>query len=187
MLNHSFKNEIAKVKICIKNMTPYIKPSPVTAESMQIIDDSFNHLFNMVSRIQEKTKAIILKEEPCELSSIINYSINKIRPIYRNRNIEIVNKVKPGIVLLFDKVHLEEVISDILKVEIRDNGSGIEKELLPSVFEPFFSTKHPDDNPDDNYGLGLSYSLNVIQKSGGTIEIQSEPNQGTAVALKIPP
>lgn len=208
MLNHSLKNEVAKVKICIKNITPYIEPNQITTESIQIIDDSFNHIFNMVSRIQEKTKAIFLKEEPSNLRNIINCSLNNIKPLIQNRNIEIINKVNSSIVLLSDKVHFEEVISNILInaveaipvskpgrieltaklrkkqviVEICDNGSGIDKEVIPCIFEPFFSTKHPD----DNFGLGLSYSLNVIQKSGGTIEIQSELNQGTVVLLKFP-
>ncbi len=208
MLNHSLKNEIAKVKICIKNITSFIEPNPITTESMQIIDGAFNHLFNMVSRIQEKTKVIVLNEEPCNLWNIVECSINNIKIISLYRNINIINKIKPGIVFLFDRVHLEEVIYNILKnaieaipisktgrieieaktkrnqiiIEIHDNGSGIEKELLPSIFEPFFSTKHPD----DNFGLGLSYSLNVLQKSGGTIEINSELNQGTSVLLKFP-
>lgn len=208
MLNHSLKNEIAKVKICINNITSFIEPNPITAESMQIIDSAFNRIINMMSRIQEKTKPVVLNEEPCNLRNIVNSTINNIKPLIQNRNLEIINKVEPGIVILSDKFHLEEVISNIFKnaieaipdsklgridieakcnnkqivIKISDNGSGIEKELLPCVFDPFFSTKHPD----HNFGLGLSYSLNVIQKSGGTIEIQSELNQGTTLLLKFP-
>lgn len=208
ILNHSLKNEIAKVKICIKNITPFIEPNLVTTESLQIIDSAFDQIFNLMSQIQEKTKPVVLNEEPCILRNIINRTLNNIKPLFQNRNLKIINKVEPGIVILADKIHLEEVMSNIFKnaieaipdskvgridveakcknkqivIKISDNGSGIEKELLPCVFRPFFSTKHPD----DNFGLGLSYSLNVVQKSGGTIEIQSELNQGTTVSLKFP-
>ncbi len=208
MLNHSLKNEVAKVKICINNIESYIEPNQITTDSLQIIDDSFNHIFNMMSRIQEKTKAIVLIEEPCNLRNVIEHSLSEIKPLFQNRDIEINNKVDPEIILLADKVHLDEVMSNIFRnaieaipssktgrinveskwrkkqiiVEIRDNGSGIDKELLPCIFEPFFSTKHPD----NNFGLGLPYSLNVLQKSGGTIEVQSEINHGTAVLLKFP-
>ena len=208
IVNHAIKNEIAKIKISVKNILPYIETNKITSESIEIINDSFNHLSNMVSRIQEKTRTIELKEEPCNLASIINSTINAISPILQNRNIEIIRKVEPEIELLCDRVHLKEVLLNIFKnaveaipasekgyigveskrmkkqmvLEIRDNGTGIPKEVLPHVFKPFFSTKHPT----VNFGLGLSYSLNVLQKSGGTIEIQSDPNIGTIVLLKFP-
>lgn len=208
LINHSIKNELAKIKICIKNLSSSITPNPVNKESLQIIDGSFNHIFNMMSRIQLKTQTIVINKESSNLLSLIDTTLSAIHPLLQNRNIEIVNKIETEIKLMIDKVHFQEVLFNSFKnaieaipisqsgrievnakcnkkqiiIEISDNGSGISKEVLPHVFEPFFSTKHLT----DNYGLGLSYSLNVLQKSGGTIEIQSEPNNGTIVLLKLP-
>lgn len=63
-----------------------------------------------------------------------------------------------------------------------DNGKGISKNMLSKVFDPFFSTK-PSKN---NFGLGLTFCYNVIQKHCGVIDIESEENKGTKIIIMLP-
>ena len=67
-------------------------------------------------------------------------------------------------------------------LEIGDNGCGIPKQNLPQVVLPYFSTK----KNALNFGLGLSYCHNVMQKHGGLLEIESVEDKGTKVFLKFP-
>lgn len=67
-------------------------------------------------------------------------------------------------------------------VEITDNGGGIPAEILPKIFDPFFTTK----DPGQGTGLGLSISLNIIKEHGGTIDIDSVRDAGTAVRISFP-
>ncbi|HXY42012.1 MAG TPA: ATP-binding protein [Vicinamibacteria bacterium] len=69
-----------------------------------------------------------------------------------------------------------------VRVEVRDNGRGIPRECLARVFEPFFTTK----GRGKGTGLGLSVSLGIVQKHGGTIDIESEPDRGTTVSVSLP-
>lgn len=69
-----------------------------------------------------------------------------------------------------------------VKVEVADRGVGITAEQLDRVFEPFFTTK----SPDKGTGLGLAISRSIIEKSGGTIEIRSEPGVGTTATVSLP-
>ena len=72
--------------------------------------------------------------------------------------------------------------SDLVVLEVEDIGRGIPAEVLPHVFEPFYSTKEIG----RGHGLGLSISQSIMFNLGGDIEIQSEERKGTRVILKIP-
>ncbi|MBI4650021.1 HAMP domain-containing histidine kinase, partial [Candidatus Desantisbacteria bacterium] len=67
-----------------------------------------------------------------------------------------------------------------LKVCIKDNGTGISKENLGKVFDPFFSTK------SKGTGLGLSVCRQIIDLHAGSINIESEQGKGTEVSVTLP-
>ena len=69
---------------------------------------------------------------------------------------------------------------EVLRVTIRDSGEGIRSEDIPHVFDPFFTTK------DYGTGLGLSVVHGIIQEHGGQIEVESEPQKGTAFHILLP-
>ena len=71
---------------------------------------------------------------------------------------------------------------DEAEVSIQDNGAGMTPEILAHVFEPFFTTKAVDKGT----GLGLSMTYGVVKAHGGTIDIASQPGQGTCVKLRFP-
>jgi two-component system NtrC family sensor kinase len=72
--------------------------------------------------------------------------------------------------------------SDKLILEVRDTGIGINKENLPHVFDPFFSTKGTKGT-----GLGLSVSYGIIRQHNGDITVESEEGKGTSFIIKLPP
>ncbi len=69
-----------------------------------------------------------------------------------------------------------------LVVEVADNGSGIEAEILPRILEPFFTTK----DVGSGTGLGLSISYGIIQKHQATLSIDSKPGMGSCFAIHFP-
>jgi signal transduction histidine kinase len=68
-------------------------------------------------------------------------------------------------------------------IEVADNGRGIEPDRIGRVFEPFFTTK----GISEGTGLGLSICRSIVHDAGGTIDVQSEPGQGTAFIVRLPP
>jgi len=69
-----------------------------------------------------------------------------------------------------------------VRVDVRDNGSGIDPEQLDRIFEPFFTTK-PDGR---GTGLGLSIVQGIVEKHGGHISVDSRLGQGTTFTLRLP-
>ncbi|HTB81498.1 MAG TPA: PAS domain S-box protein [Opitutaceae bacterium] len=69
---------------------------------------------------------------------------------------------------------------DHLKISFVDTGTGIRPELLPRIFEPYFTTK------TSGSGLGLATVYSIIKKHYGHIEVESEPGKGTTFNLWLP-
>lgn len=71
---------------------------------------------------------------------------------------------------------------DYVAVTVRDTGSGIPPDVIGRVFDPFFTTK----SAGNGTGLGLSMVYGFVRQSGGHVEIESTPGEGTVVLLLLP-
>ncbi len=65
---------------------------------------------------------------------------------------------------------------------VTDTGAGIPPEILDRIFEPFFSTK----GPDNGTGLGLSTSIGIVKSHGGFLHVGSVLGQGTTFIMNLP-
>ena len=66
------------------------------------------------------------------------------------------------------------------RIAVSDNGGGMNLDVQSQMFEPFFSTK------DTHAGLGLTLVYGIVRQYGGTVEVQSQPGQGTTVRVYFP-
>jgi two-component system cell cycle sensor histidine kinase/response regulator CckA len=71
---------------------------------------------------------------------------------------------------------------DLLEVEIADTGTGIAPEVLPHVFEPFYTTKPLGQGT----GLGLATVYGIVRAAGGSIEVHSELGHGARFRINFP-
>ena len=69
-----------------------------------------------------------------------------------------------------------------VRVAFQDTGCGIKEENLDDIFEPFFTTKPPTKGT----GLGLSVSYGIVQRHGGTIEVESACGKGSTFTVILP-
>lgn len=71
---------------------------------------------------------------------------------------------------------------DCVRIEVQDDGCGMDAQTLARVFDPFFTTKRPGSGT----GLGMAVVYGFIRQSGGAIDLRSAPGQGTTVSLWLP-
>ncbi len=72
-------------------------------------------------------------------------------------------------------------------LSVRDTGCGIPDSIRDKIFEPFVTTKGAlGGSQTPGTGLGLSVSYGIVKEHGGTIVIESAPNQGTSVMVRLP-
>jgi len=74
------------------------------------------------------------------------------------------------------------VEEDTIVISITDNGKGIPKDQMGKIFNPYFTTK----DPNEGTGLGLSISYQIVKDHKGTIDVRSEAGIGTCVVVKLP-
>jgi len=69
-----------------------------------------------------------------------------------------------------------------VRVSFEDTGTGISPQNMQKLFTPFFTTK----SEVKGVGLGLSVSYGIVQRHGGTIEVQSEVGKGSTFTVVLP-
>jgi two-component system CAI-1 autoinducer sensor kinase/phosphatase CqsS len=67
------------------------------------------------------------------------------------------------------------------RITVADRGVGIDNDLLPRIFEPFFST-----DTGTGHGLGLAFCRQVVKSAGGQIRVRSEPAVGALFTIELP-
>ncbi|MCK9174863.1 MAG: ATP-binding protein [Desulforhopalus sp.] len=83
-------------------------------------------------------------------------------------------------VLLTAGEHLSLAAGKYVKLSIKDQGTGIPKELLSRIFDPYYTTK------PSGHGLGLAICYSIASRHGGGLEVESEPGKGSTFHLYLP-
>jgi len=78
--------------------------------------------------------------------------------------------------------HLAAKLGPHVMLAVTDNGHGMDQATRSRLFEPFFTTK----TAGKGTGLGLSTVLSIVQQSGGSLDLHSEPDRGTSIEVYLP-
>ena len=89
---------------------------------------------------------------------------------------------RPGTITLRTTVRSQSDGTPTVQVEVHDTGIGIPEEIISKIFDPFFTTKPVGYGT----GLGLAICLGIIQRHGGRIWAESQPNSTTCMFVTLP-
>lgn len=81
---------------------------------------------------------------------------------------------------------LARPLGQSLQVEVRDEGIGIEAKDLPHLFTPFFRSDRSRARKTGGVGLGLALARRIVVAHGGSLTLESQPDQGTTVRVTLP-
>lgn len=116
---------------------------------------------------------------PCESGKIQQVFLNILRNGAQAMQLHGDKETQPCFII---RLAVEEQ-EQMLKIEIEDNGPGMDLETRRRVFEPFFTTKPVDVGT----GLGLSVSYFIITRNhGGTMSVKSSPGEGAVFIIRLP-
>ena len=80
----------------------------------------------------------------------------------------------------------ENPIAGMAEARIADSGVGISPDRLRLIFEPFYTTKEPDEDGHGGTGLGLSVCRQIIEQHHGRIRVESVVGKGSTFTVKLP-
>ncbi len=203
-LAHEIKNPICSIKGLIQLMGK--KYSLDDNKYYEVINDELDRINVMLQRFLELTHSEPKLEKVC-INSLIEEILPLLEGCAENKAIDIniniqgkipdiqadsenlrqvfVNIIQNGIEALPRKGKIDvsiwhERAKDMLRIEFKDNGSGVQPEIIDKIFEPFFTTKK------NGSGLGLAISHKIIQNHKGRLTAHNNPDGGATFAIELP-
>lgn len=171
-----------RVARIVQGLLSYSRPSAGLREPMDIRTPIRKTLELVEQRARLSGVRIVTHLPASRLPVVAN--ADELEQVFLNLFINSMDAIKDGGRLTVSAV-LASNGSDsgsVCEILVEDTGSGIAPEIQNRVFEPFFTTKAEGEGT----GLGLSICLGLIQSHGGSIELTSEPGQGTRVTVRLP-
>ena len=213
---HEFKTPLAVMKIASGVLAQEnILQQPDRLERYAaIIKNQTEHLQNQVEQLlkaaSSESKNLLLQKEDIDAHQLIEQALSKVQPLIEEKKARIELKTDEGnSVLHADKAHLELAVVNLLEnalkysleprivvetgsaedefyISVKDNGVGIEKKYLKSIFKKFYRVPTGDIHNVKGFGLGLNFVKRIIDAHNGKIRVNSLPGIGTEFRLFIP-
>jgi len=147
--------------------------------------------------------------KPVELDALLEDCLKMFNGLFILKNIQVEKKIPlHGLRVKGDQFGLEQVLQNLLlnavdamndrtekklsasimllpdspsiEITIEDTGCGIREELLPKIFDPYFTKKH------NGNGLGLEIIRDIVEKHDGTVSVESRVGKGTKFSIHLP-
>jgi len=173
--------EIDRVSQILKDFTQLTRPAapkltlltaePLLKEACELMAPQVQqHSARLECNIQTQRQ---FKADPQQIKQVlINLIQNAIESMHQS--VRIILHAHDG------HQPLGGVTTQVVVLEVEDNGPGISPEVQSRLFDPFFSTK------SNGTGLGLSISARIVDRHGGTLDFTSEIGRGTVFRIILP-
>jgi len=169
------KSEVERSRRIIENLLSFSRISKAEVEPVDI-----NQLLqNTLDLVQKEllVNDISLETDFARLKPLM-LNLDQLKQAFLNIILNSTQAMPSGGTLSIST----SVVDSMVNIKFGDTGVGISPEEISSVFNPFFTTK----SPGEGTGLGLSLTHTIIQRTGGSLHIDSELDKGTVVTVKIP-
>jgi len=174
------KNAVLRADSIVKGLLSYARHNALTLEEADItalIDETLTFTEHELRR-----KNIEIVRKYGENLPRVPVDVNQIKQVFVNLLMNGIDAMPQGGILTIRTEQLDNVTDKkVVRVVITDTGHGIPADMIGKIFDPFFTTKDIG-----NTGLGLSISKGIIDKHGGTIQVESRIGSGTSFFIELP-
>jgi two-component system, sporulation sensor kinase C len=170
--------EIERVGAIIHQMYQLYGRAPQTPTQLNLAQ-AVGDVVNLLHRVARK-RGVSLRRETADALPLVRLPEGEVKQVLYNL-IQNAIQASPDGEAVTIRIAADE---DEVGVFVEDRGAGIAEEVLPRIFDPFFSTK--SGAPQAGMGLGLSVSRSVIEALGGRIEVSSRASRGSTFVAIFP-
>jgi len=189
--------------------------SPILHQSLGIIERQVGQLAHLIDDLLEVSRVttgrIQLQQERIALVGIVENAMATVRSLIDERRHELTLSLPTRAIWLYvDPARLEQVVVNLLTnaakytndggnilltvqqegteavLRVRDNGVGIDPEILPHIFDLFTQAERTLDRSQGGLGIGLALVQWLLQMHGGTVTVSSVLGQGSEFVVRLP-
>ncbi len=168
--------ETERLNRTITEMLDLTRPAPLQFEAVDMAELLAQSLALMQAELAERQ--IDVRLDCAGGLPLVHGESDRLRQVLMNVLLNALQAMEGGGKLTVTAAAAHD--SGWLDILVSDTGRGIPAELLPQVFYPYFTTR------ESGTGIGLAISHKIIMEHKGSIDIQSEPGQGTVVHIRLP-
>lgn len=201
-ITHEIKNPIAVVKGYLDMFDS--KNLEKSEKYVGIMKNEIDRTLNLLTDFMEFTKIKVERKET-DFNALIDDVKEVLIPFFITKNISYYFEVEEDLHINIDYLRMKQVILNIIKnaveacekdfghvsttiftdteslcIYVKDNGSGMNKEILNNILTPFYTTK------EKGTGLGVSLSKEIIEAHGGNLSYTSDLGKGTVCKITLP-
>ena len=214
-VSHELKTPITSMKVLADSLISQENvPIELYKEFMTDIAEEIERenkiITDLLSLVKMDKTSANLNIENRNLNELIELILKRLRPIAKQRNIDVLYESAREVFAEIDEVKLTLAISNLVEnaikynkeygyvkvsldadhqfatIMVEDNGIGIPEEAQEHIFERFYRVDKSHSREIGGTGLGLAIARNAILLHRGSIKIDSEEGQGTVFTVKIP-
>jgi signal transduction histidine kinase len=203
---HDFKNPISSISLCVEAIMKGFEQGKERNYYLHKIEDQVDRMLNMTQDFLDYAQGQkSLKLQEIEFTQTIKDQIEFHREKSEKKDIALSYSLPEPFYLKIDSHKFRRVLDNIItnafevlktgqsiridisrselgiKVQISDDGPGISPEIIPKIFDPFFTC-----GKSKGSGLGLSISKKIVEDHGGTLTVQSKLGQGCTFTIALP-
>ena len=211
-LAHEFKTPLTSIKAATTSVLPRTNLDSTNRELITIIDEEADRLTRLVNDAIELARIgsgpVTLNREPCSAAELIASAVTQLRILLEDR--ELALSIEDDLLSLMVDRQLSELvfrqlIGNALKysppsspirvavcgrvpmalIRIKNTGLGIPQGEQATVFEKFYRSKDTRTRVAGT-GMGLAIAREIIAAHGGSIWVESNPNQGAEFSFTLP-
>jgi signal transduction histidine kinase/ActR/RegA family two-component response regulator len=213
-LAHELRNPFAPMRNALAVMR--LSENRASDRPREILERQLHHLIRLVDDLLDVSRitrgTIPLRRIAIDLGAVIRQAVETARPLAEERGHELqVRLPNEPIYLDADPVRLAQVFNNLLnnackytdpggcivlaaeqhdgevRVTVRDNGLGIPKDRLASIFDMFTQVDRSLERTQGGLGIGLTLVRRLVQEHGGTVVARSEgPHRGSEFEVRLP-
>lgn len=205
---HGLRNPLASLRAAAQLVRRH-PDSPSSAEHLDAIVEEVDRLDRRISHLLSFSRPAPYRPMPERLDRLVENLLPAFAEPMRERDVQLRVDLPASLPeVRVDPMQLEQAILELVSnaldampsggnlrlaaravnggqseeilVEVTDTGGGIPDHVLPSVCEPFFTTRR------DGTGLGLAIAKRYVEQNGGRLAIVSTPGSGTTVQVWLP-
>jgi PAS domain S-box-containing protein len=206
---HEVRNPLSSIKMNLHILEKNLHPEGNDQKRFKIAEREVEHLEKLINDILIYARPLELKAKSGDINTFLGNSVMMAEKQILEKKINVEYHFQPDIPsVTFDQAMLKQAFlnfylnaidameeggtlsietrstakdgKSFVVIEIGDNGSGIEKDNIPHLFNPFFTTKK------NGTGLGLTQAKKIIDLHQGTIEMISTKGEGTKAVVTLP-